>query len=79
MKKIGRYMRAQQLGTSSASDWEVSNNKGHVLGRIEWNRSWRQHEFLPESWTGFTASCLQPLAAFLQELDLARAGEAARP
>jgi hypothetical protein len=46
-----------------------SNHGGHVLGRVEWNNRWREHEFVPEPNTAYTHECLRDIAAFVDKMN----------
>jgi hypothetical protein len=68
-RSIGKHMVATEVATRL---WHVHANRGNVLlGTIGWNARWRCFEFAPRFGSFFTADCLQPLAAFLAELDAA--------
>lgn len=50
-------------------EWTVWTNKGDVcLGIITYHKKWKEWEFAPETYTGFTKQCLLDLADFIKQL-----------
>jgi len=49
-----------------------SNHGGAVLGRVEWNSRWREHEFVPEPDTAYTIDCLRDMADFVGKMNATR-------
>jgi hypothetical protein len=53
-----------------------SNHGGAVLGRVEWNARWREHEFIPEPNTAYTRECLRDLTEFVGVMNAERKSNA---
>lgn len=49
-----------------------SNHGGVVLGRVEWNSRWKEHEYIPEPNTAYTWDCLRDISQFLDNMNTAR-------
>lgn len=51
------------------NEWTVWNNKtDDYLGAIVFNKRWKEWEFCPEPFTGYTTQCLLDLADFIKQL-----------
>lgn len=58
---IGRHMLTDGVQV-------VTRKERHLLGLIDWNKSWRQWEFVPDgNHVGFTWDCCQALAGYLKQ------------
>lgn len=50
-------------------EWTVWTNKGNeYLGVITYHKKWKEWEFAPENYTGYTKQCLLDLADFIKQL-----------
>lgn len=58
--------------TKLYEDWICRDKHESTLGQVTWDADWRQHIFLPRSWTQFSASCQRDIADFLEQLNKAR-------
>lgn len=66
---VGRYMRAEKLGTSPRAPWRVLNARhGDILGRIEWYAPWTQYVLVAKPDAVWSSGCLRELARFVDGL-----------
>lgn len=48
--------------------WVCWNNSGQILGDVEWNCRWRQYWFISDERMGYSISCLNDIAHFVEQL-----------
>ena len=50
-------------------EWTVwTNKKDEYLGVIAYHKKWKEWEFAPENYTGYTKQCLLDLVDFIKQL-----------
>lgn len=50
--------------------WDVYNHKyKQLLGFLEYNKKWKEWEFMPSEGTGWTIQCLIDVADFIKQLN----------
>lgn len=72
MTRIGKYLNVelQARPANRKTDWWcVLANNEDMLGTVKWFGRWRQYCFDPSSQTTFNRTCLQDLAAFLEQVN----------
>lgn len=69
---LGKFMVGHELTDDVVQI--VNRRAGGTLGYTELQPSWKQHVFVPEESTEFSADCLEEIVKLLKRLDARRAG-----
>ena len=69
--KYIHFVKLEQKAKTSV--WACCNNRsGSELGQIKWYGPWRQYCFFPEMEMVFSASCLEDINDFIEQLKRTR-------
>lgn len=66
----GTYIKFRNCGPrpgNKTCDFEVSTDRGDVLGIVKWFGRWRKYSFFPEAGTLYEETCLREIAEFCQD------------
>ncbi len=67
MKTISKYLAVQEVTRRpdlKTRCWFVYNARRNFLGKVSWERPWRQYAFVPNPQTVFSPGCLDDISAF---------------
>lgn len=55
---------------ASSKTWQCWANKPeHYLGFVEWEKLWREWQYVPADHTAYTQTCLLDIADFMSQLE----------